>query len=170
MSYNETIHAERIYVESLGPNVTKDNFHGLYNTILGHWFSASNRYMIHYQSLTPGAMSKSIILRQVRRLHGIIGHDHILIINLKRPSQWTAAGRQMVMDELADYIGGGQFDHTQHNTIYGMGAIGLHWMVCKMQRSGDCQPSLVVDWQDDITSDTSYAEFGALADLVYNIA
>jgi hypothetical protein len=73
----------------------------------------------------------------------------------------------MVMDELADRLKRG-FDHTQRNIIYGLGAIGLHWVVCKMA-SKDDQPTLVLDWQDDIISDASYSRFEGVAELVYEL-
>jgi hypothetical protein len=57
---------------------------------------------------------------------------------------------------------------TRYDTVYyGVAGIGLH--LCKMERSGDGQPTLVLDWQDNITSDALYAEFRAIADRVYKI-
>jgi hypothetical protein len=94
--------------------------------------------------------------------------DPIFILVIKSPRNWTAVGRETVMDELAGQIKRG-FDHTQRNTIYGLGAIGLHWVVCKMSSTDD-QPTLVLDWQDDIISDASYSKFEQVADLVYNLA
>jgi hypothetical protein len=61
-----------------------------------------------------------------------------------------------------------QFEHTTHDTIYGVGAIGLHFMVCKMDASGG-EPAVVLDWQTNIASDSSYANFETLANLMYNM-
>jgi len=63
----------------------------------------------------------------------------------------------------------GRFDLTNYSTIYGLGGIGLRWMVCKMEKSGGPGPALVLDWQNDVASDTSYTQFQTIADLVYNI-
>ena len=38
-------------------------------------------------------------------------------------------------------------------------------MVCKM-KSGDDQPTTVLDWQDDIASDASYASFETIVGLL----
>lgn len=36
--------------------------------------------------------------------------------------------------------------------------------------SEDDQPTMVVDWQDDISSDASYASLKIMADLVHSVA
>ena len=164
MSYSPVLQAEGRDVSNLGPSATQDKFHGAYGVLLVHWFPGSRGYIVANHALAPTGKYRSLMVR-----HG--GHpylDPVLILVIKRPSKWTAAGRQMVMDELADRIKRG-FDHTQRNTIYGLGAIGLHWVVCKMT-SKDEQPTLVLDWQDDIISDASYSRFEGVAELVYNIA
>jgi hypothetical protein len=69
------------------------------------------------------------------------------------------------MDELVIQIKKG-FDNSRHSTTYGLGGIGLHWVACKMG-SKDDQPTILFDWQDDITSDASYASFKIIADLVH---
>ena len=43
------------------------------------------------------------------------------------------------------------FNCSQYDTIYGLAGIGQKWMVCNM-RLGDDQPTMVLDWQDDIVS------------------
>jgi hypothetical protein len=35
----------------------------------------------------------------------------------------------------------------------------LHWMVCKMEKSGGHEPSLVLGWCDNIASTASYDRF-----------
>ena len=163
MSYSAALQAEALDVSNLGPTANVDKFRGTYNLLLAHWFPSSRGYITGIHPLAPGGKSSSLMVR-----HGHPGLNPILILVMKSPSKWTAAGRQTVMDELAGQIKRG-FDHTQRNTIYGLGAIGLHWMVCKMS-SKDDQPILVLDWQDEIISDASYSKFEAVADLVYNLA
>lgn len=89
----------------------------------------------------------------------------VLIVELKRASKWT---RAEVTDDLT-YIEG-RFDSSIYNTVYGLGGIGLHWMVCRMEKSGPDSLEAVEEWQDDITSDASYGRFSGIADLVYNIS
>jgi hypothetical protein len=118
----------------IGPNATEDQFHGIYNGILTHWFPTSCGYIIDHQVYAPGGKPGYIIVCHARGFH-----NPILIVEIKCPSKWTVAGQQMVMDELADYIEG-WFDLTQYNTIYSLGGIGLNCMVCEMHKSGDSPP------------------------------
>ncbi|KAF8478503.1 hypothetical protein DFH94DRAFT_750273 [Russula ochroleuca] len=161
MSYLAVIQSEARYIISLGPKATQDKFRGLYTAILSHWFPVSRGYIVSRQVFVPGEYPEYFVIRPAGGFR-----NPIFVFKLKRPSEWTAAGQQMVMDELVDLMEG-RFEFTQYNTIYGLGCIGLHWMVCRMQRSGGHQPSLVLDWQDDIASDASYSKFGAIAELVY---
>jgi hypothetical protein len=162
MSHLAAIQSEARYTISLGPKATQDKFRGLYNAILSHWFPVSHGYFFGRQVFVPREYPEYFVIRPAGSFR-----NPIFAVKLKRPSEWTAAGRQMVMDELVDLMER-RFEFTQYNTIYGLGGIRLHWMVCRMQRSGDHQPSLVLDWQDDIASDASYSKFGAIAELVYN--
>jgi hypothetical protein len=164
MSYNAALQAEARYIRNFGPSATVDKFWGAYNALLMHWFPSGSGYIVGVHALTPGGIPRYLMARYGDRPD----LNPILILVLKSPRNWTAVGRQTVMDELAGQIKRG-FDHTQCNTIYGLGAIGLHWMVCKMT-SNDDQPTLVLDWQDDIITDGSYSKFEEVADLVYNLA
>lgn len=163
MSYNATIQNEAQYVNSLGPNATKDKFHAIYNGILAHWFPVSQGYLIDHQVLGPAGEVEYIVIR-----HEGGFRNPLFVVKIKHPSEWTVAGQQMVVDELVDHIKG-QFDFTHYNSIYGLGAIGFHWMVCEIQRSGDHQPTLLVDWQDTITSATSCFEFDVVAAVVSSL-
>jgi hypothetical protein len=163
MSYNITIQREARYADSFGPNAAKDKFRSTFCGVLWHWFPISGGYIIDY--LVPGPAGK-VDYMVVRHEGGF--RNPVFIINLKRPSEWTAAGQQKVVDELVGHIKA-HFNLTRYNTIYGLGGIGLKWMACRVQRSGDHQPTLLVDWKDNIASDTSYAEFAVVADLVYSL-
>jgi hypothetical protein len=164
MPYGATIKGEAVYCHSLGLNATANEYAGVYNTILLNWFGDSRGFVVGIHAL-PQRKYRTLIVRH----HDLPGHlNPLLVLNLKRPSKWTPVGQQAVVDELAEHIKG-RFDLTQHDTIYGLGAIGLHWVVCKM-KSGDDQPTIVVDWQDNIASDASYVRFESVANLIYNIA
>jgi hypothetical protein len=164
MPYNAAIQTEARYVHNLGVDATEDRFHGIYTSILLHWFPTRLGYIVEPQVCGDGGTPEFIIVRHLGS-----PSNPVLIVELKRPSQWTAAWQQAIVDELVDDIEG-RFDHTMNNTIYGLGGIGLHWMVCKMQKSGDHLPTTVLDWQDNIASDASYTKFETIADLVYNLA
>jgi hypothetical protein len=90
-----------------------------------------------------------------------------LIVKYKRPSEWTALGKEQLQAELRNYLER-LSGITQYDAIYGVAGIGLHWMVYKMDKSGG-QLELVLDWQDEITSDKSYEEFQTIAKLVHDI-
>ena len=163
MSYDYTIKEEATYVVNLGSNATEDKFHALYSEILTTWFPTSKGYIIDHQVLGEGGKPEYIVVRHAG------GHRNLLlIVELKRPAKWNDAGKQEVLRDLTDYIEG-RFDLTQYKTIYGVGGIGLHWMACKMEKSGLHAPATVLDWHDNISSDQSYHAFKTLADLVYNI-
>lgn len=154
MSYNQTIKDEAQYIDDLGPSANEDNLSGIYRGILSHWFPLSRGYILDHRE-------GKIMIR-----HGGF-RNPLIMLGLKRPSNWTLARKDMVWEDLQTYIEG-QFEFTEYNTIYGIEGIGLHWMVFRMERSGG-QPTLVLDWQDNVASDTSYTHFQTIADLVYNI-
>jgi hypothetical protein len=162
-SYHNTIRQEAAYLAGLDSTATEDKFHGLYNGILNTWFPASRGYIIDTQLLGVGGKPEFIAVRHAG------GHRNpLLIVELKRPSKWNNAGKQEVVSDLTEYIEG-RFDLTLYKTIYGVGGIGLHWMACKMEKSGSDTPTTVLGWQDDVSSNRSYNAFKTLADLVYNI-
>ena len=87
---------------------------------------------------------------------------------LEHPAKWNDTGKQEVLQNLTELIKG-QFELTQYDTIYGLGAIGLCWMVCKMERtrSSSHMPTNVVDWHDNIGGNQSYDAFKTVAELVH---
>lgn len=53
-----------------------------------------------------------------------------------------------------------------------MGGIGLHWVVCKIEKDGLPVPTTVLDRHKphkDISSDRPYDAFEAVAALIYKI-
>jgi hypothetical protein len=163
MPYDQTIKAEAQYANSLGPTATEDKFHATYNGILTHWFPTAQGYVIDHQVMGEGGKPEYLIVR-----HAGGKRNPLLIVELKRPSKWTQAGKDEVHDDLTKYIKG-RFDLTQYNTIYGVGGIGLHWAVYKMEKTGNHQLQVVDDWKDNIASDPSYTEFQNIANLVHHI-
>lgn len=166
MSYSALIHAEATTLIGRGLDAREDEFHGIYHLILTHWFPENLGYIPAAQVLGAGGKPEYVVIHRTGHLLGT--RNIVLISELKRPAKWTEAGRREVIDDLVNYIEG-RFDLTQHDTIYGLGGIGLHWFVCRMRKSGSSWPTVVLDWQDDITSDGSFAQFGAIANAVYNI-
>jgi len=164
MPYYEVIKANAKSLVGLGSAATENNLLGLYLGVLVEWFPISKGYIVDRQVLNrarkPGR--KSFFIRHAGYL------DPLLIVELKRPAKWNDAGKQEVLGGLTKSIQM-QFAETQYSTIYGIGAIGLHWMACKMEKDGLPVPTTLLDWHDDITSDSSYNAFKAIADLVYNI-
>ena len=161
MPYYEVVKANAKDVADLGSTATEDKLFGLYLGVLLEWFP---NYIIDRRVLNgarrPGR--KSFFIRHAGYF------DPLLIVELKRPAKWNDAGKQEVLEGLTKSIQT-QFDQTPYNTIYGIGAIGLHWMACKMEKDGLPVPTTLLDWHDDISSDLSYDAFKAIADLVYNI-
>jgi hypothetical protein len=153
MPYSTTTHKEARYINHLGPNPTQDNFSGLYDLILWHWFPVGSGFRVRYHDLA------FIVHRG-----DIPDRNPLLVVKFNEPSCWTAAGRQTVLDELIVQMKGG-FNCSQYDTIYGLAGIGQKWMVCKM-KLGDDQPTTVLDWQDDIASNASYASFETIVGLL----
>lgn len=139
MPYNDTIKEEASYAASLLDAATEDKFHATYSGILTEWFPTSLGYIIDHQIMGPGGKPEYIVVR-----HAGGRRNPLLIVELKRPSKWTTAGKREVVDDLKTYIEG-RFDLTKHNIIYGLGGIGLKWMVCKMTQDGDDVPSVILD-------------------------
>jgi hypothetical protein len=141
----------------------EDQFHALYNAILNTWFSTSNGYLIDHQILYKNLKPEYVVVKRVGR-----NRNPLLIVELKRPSRWTTAGRRMVMRELLEYAES-RFSLTQYGTIYLLGGIGLHWKVWKMEKTGSDEPTVVVDWQENISSNQSYGIFQTIAGSMYGI-
>jgi len=163
MSYNHAIKQEAQYVQALGQGATEDCFHATYMGVLTEWFPTSRGYIIDHQGFDEGGQLEYMVVRHAAQ------KNTVLVVELKQPSKFSDAGKWEVMMDLTEYIEH-RFDRTQYNTIYGLGGIGLNWMVCKMTRTGPSIPTVVQTWTADITSDDSYDAFGHIANLVYNIS
>ena len=162
MPYNNTIKAEAKYVADRGHPVN-----ALLTAILNKWFLSSNGYAIDHQVL-DGVRKPNRKHFFVRPVGGF--RDILLIVEHKPQAKWIDAGRQEVLEDLTEYIKA-QFDKTKYSTIYGLAGIGLHCMICKIEKDGLPIPTIlmVVEWHDDISSDLSYDAFETVAALVYNI-
>ena len=160
MPYNNTIKAEAKYVADRGHPVN-----ALYNAVLNTWFQSSEGYAIDRQVLGGvGKPNRKHFF--VRPVGGF--RDILLIVEHKHRAKWNDVGRQEVLEDITGYMKA-QFDNTKYSTIYGLAGIGLHWMVCKMEKDGLPIPTIVVEWHDDISSDLSYDAFETVAASVYNI-
>jgi hypothetical protein len=89
----------------------------------------------------------------------------VLVVELKKPAEDTPAGRQKVVEELAEYIEE-RFDETEFSTIYAIGGIGLSFAVYKMNKPGPPEPQLVFDWSGNVTAATSFDRMVQVATLM----
>jgi len=165
MPYNDTLKLEATFVANIGLTATEDKFGALYGGIMHTWFPVSKGYIMDYKVLSgAGKPNRNILV--IRRAGG--DRNLLLVVNIMRPDKWNNAGKQEALEDLTKYIEG-WFDETQYNTIYGLGGIGLHWMVCRMEKDGSPVPTTVLGWHDNISNDLSYDAFETVADLLDNI-
>ena len=160
MPYYDTIKAQAKYAANRGHPAN-----ALCNAVLCTWFLLSKGYTVGFHVSNGGGKPNHKHV-SVRRVGGF--RDPLLIVEHKHQAKWNDAGKQEVLEDLTEYMEA-QFDNTKHNTIYGLACIGLHWMVCKMEKDCLPMPTTVLDWHDDISSDLSYDAFETVAELVYNI-
>jgi hypothetical protein len=165
MPYHPEIKLEAQLANS-SAQAREERFYAIYIDILTYWFPSTHGYHIDPQTSINGHGGKPdyILVRNA------FGHRNpLLVVEIKRPSKWTEGGKAQVVRELEYYMEQ-CFDVTQHDTIYGLGGIGLHWMLCKMTTMGGPESEIVVDWLDNIASDDSYDVFrDHVAQRVYNI-
>ena len=129
MSYCATKSVVRC-LNDLGPDPRQDQFNGLYGYIVWYYFPTSRGYIISYRAFPLGEKSRNLELHH----GGLSNPNPILVVKFKRPSKWTAAGRQTVMDELASQIKKG-LDHSQHSTFFGLeGLACIGWCAKWNQR------------------------------------
>ncbi|KAF8488216.1 hypothetical protein F5888DRAFT_1344121 [Russula emetica] len=165
--YDGTIKDEaQSLTEAIDPY--EDKFHATYNGILSHWFPTSKGYLIDHQVMEKNLKPEYVV---VRRAGG--KRNPLLIVELKRPKKWDLPdemGKKEINSDLTEYIEP-RFKDTIYDTIYGLGGIGLRWVVYKKQKGKELE--VVQDWNEDhyndITSNTSFAAFQTLADLVYKM-
>jgi hypothetical protein len=160
MPYYKIIKAKAKHVANRGSPADT-----LYNMVLNTWFPSSKGYLTGCYVL-GGAGKPDRKHLFVRPVGG--RHDLLLVVEHKHQAKWNDAGKQEVMEDLTEYMEA-QVNKTKYNAIYGLAGIGLHWMVCKMEKDGLPIPTTVLDWHDDISSDLSYDAFETVAALVYNI-
>ena len=165
MPYHDTLKMEATFVANIGLYATEQKFGALYGGIITKWLSLSKGYITDYKVVSEAGKPDSLIL-VIRRGGG--NRNLMLVHTIMRPTKWNDAGRQEAMEDITKYIQG-WFDETEYNTIYGLCGIGLHWMVCKMEKGGSPVPTTVVDWHYDISSDLSYDAFETVADLLDNL-
>jgi hypothetical protein len=156
MPYPDSTKTEAKYVTNLAPHeATEDKFRATYIGILVQWFPASIGLMLDYQMSEDGERREYIVVRPDPNTNQ---RNAVLILKLEPPVNWNEVGKQEVAGQLQRMVQD-KLEATQFDTVFGLGAIGLHWMACKMTKTGGPVPEVVVDWQDDVTSDESYDVF-----------
>jgi len=81
MPFNDTI-AELAASLAMLPNPKQDNFHGLHNAVLNHWFPSAHGYIIEPQVRDDGEQPDFVIVRRAELESRIV-----LVAELKRPSK-----------------------------------------------------------------------------------
>jgi hypothetical protein len=141
-------------IRELGNNsaLHENRFYMLWNAILNYHFPITHDYGIAPQTSITGTGSKPefLIVKVARDVESIV-----LIVELKKPSEDTDAGRENVKQELIDYIEE-RFSETTFPTIYAIAGIGLSWSAYKMDVSGSPNLELVFGWTGNVTAKTSY--------------
>ena len=89
----------------------------------------------------------------------------MLVVELKKPSEDTDAGRENVRGELVEYIKE-RFGETEFPTIYAIAGIGLSWSAFKMSQAGPPEPELVYGWTSNVTAAGSFSRMGELAFMI----
>lgn len=119
-----------------------------------------------WQRMYEEGAADTMVIRQAG------GGPPLLILELKPPSAWTVMGKAEVLETLGGYLEE-RLQGCSNSEMYGLGCIGLHWMVCKMRKTADgtavVGPEIVHDWSDDISSDESFAAMESIAALIHNI-
>jgi hypothetical protein len=80
----------------------------------------------------------------------------VLVVEVKRWSERgspTAARR--LRDKMKEYIEA-RFDQTTNDVIYGLGDIGLKWIVWKVLSNSNQIEEVTVGWEEDISTDVSF--------------
>ena len=146
MPFNDTIVELAASLARL-PNPKEDRFRSLYNAVLNHWFPSASGFIVEPQVRDDG-QPRFVIVRMVG------SHSRIaLVVELKRPSKWSAGGSVVAFNELKDYIEA-QFDPTiQPHTIYGIVGFGLRWKGFSMT-STEYDWITVVPWHVSAHSST----------------
>src|ERR1700678_1422742 len=137
-------------ITSMGnnPNIHKNKFYMLWNVILNHHFPLDKDYGVAPQTSITGTGTKLEYL--VVKI--ACEEEHVVVVvELKKPSEETDAGKENVIKELVEYIEE-RFDETKFSSIYGLGGIGLSWMAFRMDKAGSHQPQILVPWRSNVTS------------------
>lgn len=116
--------------------------------------------MIDHQVMGEGGKPEMIVVR-----HAETSRNPLLIVELKRPAKFNESGKAEVAEDIGTNIEA-RWNGTQYGTIYGLGGIGLKWMVYKMGRTeGPLPVQFWKEWQDEITSNASFAKFQEVAEF-----
>lgn len=137
-------------------DVHENKFYMLWNSILGFHFPLIFNYGVALHTSVTGTGTK-LVIKVAREEESIV-----LVVGLKKPAEDTLAGREDLVEELAEDIQE-CFNETNFSTIYAIGGIGLSFVVYKMDVSGPAEPQLVFDWSSNVTAAKSFDQMTQVA-------
>jgi len=151
MPYNATIEAEQVYVSRLGVDAVEAKFYGLYNTILSHWFTSGDGYIVEAQVQGPGRTPYFVVR------HTNSSRDPTMVVRIERPNTLHTGGKAAAFEDIKWYMHR-RFQETGLDVMYGLAGVGLWWSVWKMER-GSATVTNIQQWRGSVASDTSYGRF-----------
>jgi hypothetical protein len=152
-SYPLAIHDLANILRQLGIDAREDEFHGIYNEILVHWFSPNAGYIVTPQILYKDGKPEFVIT-SVAGLEQAV----LLVVELKRPG---AGNKRRARRDLTEYMERA-LDFTSYDTVYGLVGVGLMWSVTRLTRAGPPNPVVIQNWRMDITADWAYHRFSQI--------
>jgi hypothetical protein len=160
MPYHETIKSEAAYIRSLGAAAVENKLYGLYDSILAHWFTPDDGYIIEAQVLGPGGKPEYIAIHHTHH-----SRNPVMIVELKCPDTLRTGGKQGALADV-QYYTERRFVDTCHDFIYGLAGVGLTWSVWRMDQGHVATPTNIQAWRGSITSDVSYRRFQNVFDII----
>ncbi|KAI6013222.1 hypothetical protein EDC04DRAFT_2904724 [Pisolithus marmoratus] len=140
------------------PAIHEREFCMLWNGILGFHFPMAYAYLVGPKR---ASCLRSASMVRVTNLSAKI----MLAVELKKPAEDTAAGRQRVVEELVTYSQQ-HLDETWYSIVYAIGVFGLSFAIHKVSKSRPLKPRLVFDWTSNVTAPAS---FDTMVQLAYMI-
>jgi hypothetical protein len=152
-SYPSAIHDLTNILRQHEIDMRKDEFHSIYNKVLGHWFSPKAAYIVKPQILYKDRKPEFVITSVA-----VLERAVLLVVKLKHPHVDNNNGRLRARRELTEYMEQA-LDYTSYDMVYGLAGVGLMWSVTRLTRAGSPNPVVVQDWRMDITSKWAYHRF-----------
>lgn len=137
---------------ALGPDALEHPFYPIYADILGAWFPPEE-YQIRAHFPIRGNGRPDYAVSHLQN-----PFDPFLIIEIKRPNKCTPSGKEEVQEKLEKYIEK-LFEVTERETVLGLAGIGLNWALFRMRMTGPPESEVVLEWNDNVSSDESFDIF-----------